>query len=232
MASTPQDEATSSAPPSQIISVATTPWEDFMPGVRSKPLWADEGQQRRAMLGRLDAGVSLDPHRHHGDELVYVIEGAMSDEAGTLSAGQIGYRPDGCEHTIASEFGATVLAFISGSTTPIDETGDGPISEIIDPVDLTWDEVRPGMLAKTVWTDPGGGARRLMLFRFAEGATIDLHRHAGDELVFVLEGTVEDDFGVVRPGNLGYRPNGCVHTVSAPGGATALALIHGHTEPL
>ena len=82
MSSAPQDVVTS-----KLISVATTPWQDFMPGVRSKPLWADEEQQGVVMLDRLDAGVSLDPHRHAGDELVYVIEGAMADEAGTLTDG-------------------------------------------------------------------------------------------------------------------------------------------------
>jgi anti-sigma factor ChrR (cupin superfamily) len=33
-------------------------------------------------------------YRHAGDELLYVIEGSISDESGTAAAGSVGYRPN------------------------------------------------------------------------------------------------------------------------------------------
>src|SRR5437870_11636114 len=68
--------------------------------------------------------------------------------------------------------------------------------------------------------------------RIAPGAKLPLHRHVGDELVFVIEGALSDEFGTVTAGNMGYRPNGCVHTVSAKNGATVLAIITGGAEPV
>ena len=60
-----------------------------------------------------------------------------------------------------------------------------------------------------------------------------LYRNAvGDELVFVVEGTLEDESGALRPGVVGYRPNGCAHTVRSPNGATVLGYLWGGVEPL
>ena len=60
------------------------------------------------------SGVVLPMHRHTGDEFLYVIEGSISDESGTTTAGSVGYRPDGCVHSVTSKTGATVFAIISG----------------------------------------------------------------------------------------------------------------------
>ena len=71
-----------------------------------------------------------------------------------------------------------------------------------------------------------------MLIRFEPGAQIPLHRHAGDELIYVVEGAVSDESGTVTAGNMGYRPNGCVHSVITKNGATVLAYVWGRTEPV
>ena len=68
--------------------------------------------------------------------------------------------------------------------------------------------------------------------RIEPDAKLPLHRHVGDELVFVIEGAIADEFGTVTAGNMGSGPNGCVHTVSAPNGATVFAIITGGVEPV
>ena len=73
--------------------------------------------------------------------------------------------------------------------------------------------------------------RRALLARFEPGATLPRHRHVGDELIFVVEGANADESGVVPTGNMNYRPNGCVHTVTTTNGATVLAVVWGRTEP-
>ena len=57
-------------------------------------------------------------------------------------------------------------------------------------------------------------------------------RRAGDELAFVIEGALEDESGTIRPGILGYRPNGCAHQVRSPYGATTLSYLWGDVEPI
>jgi anti-sigma factor ChrR (cupin superfamily) len=93
---------------SQIIEVAEIAWETMMPNIKAKMLWTDTATKRRAQLTRFEPGASLPMHRHVGDELHYVIEGSISDESGTVSAGSVGYRPNGCIHSVTSRNGATV----------------------------------------------------------------------------------------------------------------------------
>src|SRR6266851_6485743 len=103
-------------PMSRIISVSDLPWEERQPGVKRKLLWADPATQRRAIMNRIEPSAQFPRHRHVGDELVFVIEGALSDEFGTITAGNLGYRPHGCVHTISTKNGVTLLAILTGST--------------------------------------------------------------------------------------------------------------------
>ena len=105
-------------PMSRIISVSDLPWEARQPGVKRKLLWEDPAIQRRAIMHRLEPSAKCPRHRHVGDELVFVIEGALRDEFGTITAGNMGYRPQGCIHTLATTHGATALFIITGSTEP------------------------------------------------------------------------------------------------------------------
>jgi anti-sigma factor ChrR (cupin superfamily) len=221
---------TQASPGSEIIAVSDRTWQEVQPGVRMKHLWADPQTNRRAVMSRIEAGAHLPRHRHVGDELVFVIEGALADEFGTVTAGNMGYRPDGCVHTVASQHGATVLAIITGGVEPAAEIGNAPPSHIFTLSELPWVAALPGVRQKRIWEDKAT-ERRSLLGRFEPGATLPRHRHVGDELIFVLEGANADESGVVATGNMSYRPNGCVHTVTTTNGATVLAVVWGHTEP-
>ena len=74
------------------------------------------------------------------------------------------------------------------------------------------------------------GKRRAVLVRFDAGAKLPLHRHVGDELIFVIEGSNADESGEVMTGDMNFRPNGCVHSVTTRNGATVLALVTGGVE--
>jgi anti-sigma factor ChrR (cupin superfamily) len=218
-------------PRSRIISLSDLAWQDRQPGVRMKAIWEDPDTKRRAVMTRLEPGAPLPLHRHVGDELVFVIEGAIADDFGTLTAGNVGYRPDGCVHAVSSKNGATVLAIITGSVEPASERGGAPPSRIFTLSDLPWVDTRPGVRQKRIWEDTTG-ERRALLARFQPGATLPPHRHVGDELIFLVEGANADESGVVATGNMNYRPNGCVHTVTTQHGATVLAVVWGRTEPV
>jgi len=219
------------SPLSQIISVNDLAWQEMQPGARMKHLWTDEKTNRRAVLGRIEPGMQPSLHRHVGDELVFVIEGALTDEFGTVTAGNVGYRPNGCVHTVSSPQGATVLAIITGRVEPAKEIGSAPPSQIFTLSDLTWTQALPGVRVKQVWEDKAT-ARRALLARFEPDAALPAHRHVGDELIYVIEGASVDESGSVTPGNMNYRPNGCVHTVTTRNGATVFAVVWGHVEPV
>ena len=142
----------------------------------------------------------------------------------------MGYRPDGCVHTVSSAHGATVLAVITGEIAPHSETSSAPPSQIFTLKDLPWNDALPGVRQKRIWEDTAT-KRRAVMARFEPGASLPLHKHVGDELIFILEGSNADESGEVITGNMSYRPNGCVHTVTTKHGATALAFVWGHTEP-
>jgi hypothetical protein len=73
--------------------------------------------------------------------------------------------------------------------------------------------------------------RRAVMTRIEPSAKLPLHRNDGDEPVFVVGGGVVDEFDTVTSGNVSYRPNGCVHTVSSPNGAALLAILTGSVTP-
>ena len=182
-------------------------------------------------MTRFAPGAQLPLHRHVGDELIFVIEGAVADESGTVTAGNVGYRPDGCVHTVTSKNGATVLAVLTGDIEPATAKGSAPSSQIFTLSELPWIEARPGVRQKRIWEDKVT-ERRALLARFEPGATLPPHRHVGDELIFLVEGANADESGAVATGQMNYRPNGCVHTVTTQNGATVLAVVWGRTEPV
>jgi anti-sigma factor ChrR (cupin superfamily) len=214
---------------SQLIHVTDVPWQPALPGVRQKALWSDPATKRRAVLSRFEPGAQLPMHRHNGDEILYVIEGAIADEAGTITAGNLGYRPNGCVHNVTSKNGATVLALITGSVEPAKELGGAPRSQVIALSELPWHEALPGVLQKRIWEDKAAG-RSAVLARFEPGAQLPRHRHTGEELLYVVEGSHADESGEVTTGNMSLRPTGCVHSVNSRNGALTLAFLWGGIE--
>ena len=110
---------TTTTPRSQIISISDLGWQDFQPGLRFKILWEDKPTKRRAQLTRFEPGAKLPLHRHVGDELIFLVEGANADESGVVATGNMNYRPNGCVHTVTTQNGATVLAVVWGRTEPV-----------------------------------------------------------------------------------------------------------------
>jgi anti-sigma factor ChrR (cupin superfamily) len=223
--------ADASSAPSQIIRVSEIEWQPMAPNIKAKALWSDAATKRRAQITRFEPGATLPMHKHVGDELLYVIEGAISDESGIVAAGSVGYRPNGCVHSVTSKVGATVFAIISGGIEPATEIGGAPPSQTIVLSDLAWADAMAGVRQKPIWQDKAT-KRRAVLIRFEAGAKLPRHRHVGDELIFVIEGSNADESGEVMTGNMNYRPNGCVHTVTSRNGATVLGLVSGGVEML
>ncbi len=222
---------TQAGPKSLIVAVCDQQWTAIQPGIRMKTLWADAATNRRAVITRFEPGARIALHRHVGDEFIYVIEGAVSDESGTVPTGDMSFRPNGCVHSVTSTNGMTVFALLTGGIEPAKIGDSGPRAQNFTLNEIAWTDFRPGIRHKQVWEDPSTG-RRAVLSRFEPGASLATHRHVGDELVFVIEGAVSDESGAVTAGNFSYRPNGCVHSVTSKNGATSVSIISGHSEPV
>ncbi|MBI4591648.1 MAG: cupin domain-containing protein [Candidatus Rokubacteria bacterium] len=106
-------------PASRYVDVNLVPWQERRPGVHWKVLWEEPGSERRAILMRYEPGATIPRHRHVGDEQIFVLEGSVSDDTGTCTAGNYARRPPGCVHTVVSKTGALVLAITTGPTEPV-----------------------------------------------------------------------------------------------------------------
>jgi anti-sigma factor ChrR (cupin superfamily) len=222
---------------SRIINPTDIKWNDAMPdapmgtipGVRMKVLWSDPPTKRTALMIRFEPGASPPMHRHIGDEILYVIEGSIEDDAGAVTAGNLGYRPNGCSHQVKSRNGATVLAVITGDVAPSKEIGNTPRSQVIALSEVPWHDGIAGVRQKRIWEDKAAN-RHVALARFEPGASLPRHRHTGEELLYIVEGSHADESGEVTAGNLSLRPNGCEHAVNSRNGATTLAFLWGGIE--
>ena len=102
---------------SQYVDVSAVPWQERHPGVHWKVLWEEGG--RKAVLMRYAPGATIPRHRHVGEEQIFVLEGTVSDDTGTCTAGNYARRPPGCVHAVVSRTGALVLAITTGPTEPV-----------------------------------------------------------------------------------------------------------------
>jgi anti-sigma factor ChrR (cupin superfamily) len=98
------------------VDVSTLPWTERRSGVFWKMLWEDPDGLHKAILMRYEPGATIPRHRHVGDEQIFVLQGSVSDDTGTCTAGNYARRPPGCVHSVRSETGALVLAITSGPT--------------------------------------------------------------------------------------------------------------------
>jgi anti-sigma factor ChrR (cupin superfamily) len=78
--------------------------------------------------------------------------------------------------------------------------------------------------------DPNGAAA--LLLRFKPGAHGDFHKHGGAELMFVLDGVLEDDKGGYFPkGTVVVESEGSIHQALSRQGCTLLAVRERPAEP-
>src|SRR2546428_12000402 len=166
---------------SQIIRVNEIEWSPMAPMIKAKVLWSDPATKRRAQLTRFDPGAALPTHRHVGDELLYVIEGAIADEHGTTTSGNVGYRPDGCVHSVSCKNGATVLAIVTGGVEPATDRAGAPPSQNFNLSEIAWAVAMTGVRQKPLWQveEP---KRRAVFVRFEPVVQLSRHKQVGDEL--------------------------------------------------
>lgn len=109
------------APPEPVIVRAgERPWLAFLPGVKLQPLRVDREQCTQTSLWRLDAGATIPPHDHTGEEECLVLEGSVDFEGQLYVAGDFLLAPPGLHHTEFVSPGGAVLMIRSELSGPID----------------------------------------------------------------------------------------------------------------
>ena len=87
---------------------------------------------------------------------------------------------------------------------------------------LDWQPFRTGVEIVIVYQVEGGASAALL--RYAPGAAVPEHEHAGYEHILVLSGTQVDARGEYRPGTLVVNPPGSRHAVASPSGCVVYAV--------
>jgi anti-sigma factor ChrR (cupin superfamily) len=81
------------------IDPAAYPWTEVGPGIQLVELHSDPLRSMRGCLVWARPGAMTPRHRHLGDEVILVLEGALRDHRGSYHAGQICRSRTGSTHT-------------------------------------------------------------------------------------------------------------------------------------
>jgi anti-sigma factor ChrR (cupin superfamily) len=93
----------------ELYGKTTGGWGQLRAGVGILRLAGNAESGPSVALLRYEAGARVPPHRHGGFEVIYVIEGAQSDENGTYEAGTLVVNREGETHSVWSDGGCLVL---------------------------------------------------------------------------------------------------------------------------
>ncbi len=97
---------------SRYVDVAELPWEPTrFKGVEWKTLMEDKETGLMTALVRFAPGTRLPDHEHVELEQTWVLEGALEDDEGVVTAGNYVWRPAGNRHHARAPNGAVVLSF-------------------------------------------------------------------------------------------------------------------------
>jgi anti-sigma factor ChrR (cupin superfamily) len=87
-----------------------------------------------------------------------------------------------------------------------------------------------GVSRRLLERDGGEVARATSVVRYAAGARFDVHTHGGGEEILVLEGTLQDEYGVYGPGTYIKNPVGSAHAPFTVEGCTLWVKLR-HLDP-
>jgi len=184
-----------------------------MAGVERQMLDRVGGEVARATsIVRYEPGSHFSAHSHPGGEEFLVLEGVFSDESGDYPAGSYVRNPIGSGHAPRTGPGCTILVklyqFAAADTAQF----------AIDTREAAW---RPGVI-EGLQVQPlhSHGTEHTALVRWAPGTIFNRHTHWGGEEIYVLEGSLEDEFGHYPEGTWIRSPHLSSHQPASPSGCT------------
>ncbi len=172
-------------------------------GVWRKPLAREAAEHgHTTSVVRYDAGSAFSAHAHPLGEEIFVLDGVFSDEHGDYPAGTYLRNPPGSRHSPRSEAGCVLLVKL----------------DQFDPADLATVRLDTN---RGDWL-PGEGRLEMMLLhdfayesvvllRWPANSRLDPHVHFGGEEIFVLSGTLYDEYGRYPAGTWLRNPHNSEH---------------------
>jgi anti-sigma factor ChrR (cupin superfamily) len=188
-----------------VINTHEQEWEASpMPGVWRKPLAREAAEHgHTTSVVRYDPGSSFSSHKHPMGEEILVLEGVFSDEHGDYPAGTYLRSPPGSSHAPHSKEGCVLLVKLDQFDVEDKE------SVCIDTGELAWLE--------------GDGKYEIMPLHDFDHESVALmkcpaytkfspHQHFGGEEVYVLSGTMKDEYGSYPAGSWIRNPHDSEHS--------------------
>lgn len=191
-----------------VIETAAMDWQASpSPTVWRKRLHLDGPTEagRVTSIVRYDPDSSFPSHGHPDGEEIFVLDGVFSDEHGDYPAGTYLLNPEGFSHRPFSRQGCTLFVKLrqyGGNDRPHVQ---------VDTHEGEWRPRRTGGTAEMLLYAQDGYDGRTALIRFDPGAAAPRHAHPWGEEVLVLDGTLEDEFGVYPTGTWIRGPVGSEH---------------------
>jgi anti-sigma factor ChrR (cupin superfamily) len=208
-----------------VIETDTLPWVPSpQAGIERRLLDRIGGEVARATSLVRYAGRSAFPAHEHGlGEEFLVLDGVFSDEHGDYPKGTYVRNPPGSRHTPRTEPGCTILVKLRQMQTT------EAARVVIDTSAAHWEAGGDGLSRLPLHAAADTG-ERVTLERLAPGAHIDEADCPGGEEIFLLSGTLRDEYGNYGAGTWIRNPAGFRRSLSSPDGATYW-VKRGHLHP-
>lgn len=200
-----------------VIDTAAMEWQDSpSPTVWRKRLHHSGSAEAGPVTSivRYDPDSSFASHEHPDGEEIYVLEGVFSDEAGDYPAGSHILNPEGFSHAPHSRKGCVLFVKLrqyAGADRPQLRSDTNTMA--FEP------RGRSGISEMPLYSQEGYDGRT-SLIRFDPGAQGPRHGHPWGEEVFILRGTLEDEFGIYPPGTWIRNPIDSMHQPFTKDGCT------------
>ncbi len=174
-----------------------------MAGVWRKPLAREAAEHgHTTSVVRYDAGSAFSQHLHPRGEEIFVLEGVFSDEHGDYPAGSYLRNPPGSKHSPFSETGCDLLVKLDQFAA------DDLVSLRIDTRKAAWLPAEDNLKMMPLYDCD---SETVALYQWPAGTRYYPHRHFGGEEIFVLSGTLQDEFGVYPAGSWLRNPHNSEH---------------------
>ncbi len=171
-----------------VVNSAEMEWEKSpLEGVWRKPLAREAPEQgHTTSVVRYDAGSHFSAHAHPRGEEILVLDGVFSDEHGDYPAGTYLRNPPGSKHAPFSEKGCDLLVLL-------DQFGDSDdIRLCIDTRNGDW---LPGEYGIKVMPLYYYETEMVALYKWPPGVRCQAQAHFGGQEIFVISGTLCDEYG-------------------------------------
>ncbi len=207
----------------EIIDISALPWQPSpTPTVHRKRLYHAGPPEAGVVTSivRYDAGSTFPRHDHPGGEEIFVLDGVFEDEHGRYPPGTYLFNPEGFSHAPFSREGCEIFVRLRQSPGPRQKV-------MIDTQMMTWDiGSKLGVEVLPLYRE-SGYPEEVHLTRLRPGVEVGPVTFPNGEEIFVVEGTLVDEYGTHDEDTFLRFPPGSTHTPTSPHGAV-LFVKKGH----